>query len=204
MAFQYLFLALCAGQLASQLASDTPLEGPTISTVSLVRTGSCESEGSSSLVTDVLDLNQLQLWSFIGSQSAGCSPSEVQLPLVPNQIHHNPAHSTHPHRFRCVQMQYFFFCILLQVPHTVVLVQREGTTQVYSTGMYTDMEEHINLVSPEAIPALYQYQAGIKVLYTSTQLVCEKGHAPVQHWYLLDVRSLKLWEECCFEINNYH
>jgi hypothetical protein len=70
--------------------------------------------------------------------------------------------------------------------------------------MYTDMEEQINLVSPEAIPALYQYQAGIKVLNTSTRLVCEKGHVPVHHWYLLDLRSLKLWEECCFEINNYH
>jgi hypothetical protein len=42
---------------------------------------------------------------------------------------------------------------------------------------------------------LYQYQAGIQVLNTSTQLVCEKGQVPVQHWYLLDLRSLKLWEE---------
>jgi hypothetical protein len=59
--------------------------------------------------------------------------------------------------------------------------------------MYIDMQEQINLVSPEAIPALYQYQDGIKVLNTSTQLVCEKGHVPVQqHWYLLDLRSLKL------------
>lgn len=34
---------------------------------------------------------------------------------------------------------------------------------------------------------LRQYQP-----YTSTQLVYEKGHVPVQHWYLLDLKSLKV------------
>jgi hypothetical protein len=62
--------------------------------------------------------------------------------------------------------------------------------------MYTAMEEQINLVSPEAIPALYQYPTGIvkRDMYQ---------YNTGTYW----TSSLfKLWEEgcCCFEINNYH